>query len=92
LQYLIETFNSLPSLQLTIIGFGPQEIYLKKIAKSNIKFLGPIANKDMSLYYLILNKIFRIQTYFFQKTLSDKVIDSKSFFSVTKSLFLLLFK
>ncbi|MFK2244630.1 glycosyltransferase [Bacteroides fragilis] len=30
LQYLIETFNSLPSLQLTIIGFGPQEIYLKK--------------------------------------------------------------
>ena len=51
LQYLIETFNSLPSLQLTIIGFRPQEIYLKKIAKSNIKFLGPIANKDMSLYY-----------------------------------------
>jgi glycosyltransferase involved in cell wall biosynthesis len=57
LQFLIETFNQIPELTLNIIGFGPQEIFLKSIAKSNINFHGAIPNSELFQYYQ-LNDVF----------------------------------
>nr|WP_255504478.1 hypothetical protein [Bacteroides sp. PHL 2737] len=44
-------FNSLPDLKLNIIGFGPQEEVLKKMASFNISFLGAISNDKIFHYY-----------------------------------------
>lgn len=44
-------FNSLPDLKLTVIGFGPKEEELKKMASSNVSFLGAISNDKISHYY-----------------------------------------
>lgn len=52
LELLIKVFNELPQYNLNIIGFGPLELSLKNMAKSNISFLGPIDNKKISKYYL----------------------------------------
>ena len=46
----IEAFNKL-GLKLKIIGRGPEMKRLKKIAKSNIEFLGRVADKDLARYY-----------------------------------------
>lgn len=51
LKYLIETFNLLPDLHLNIIGFGPQEHFLKSIAKDNIYFHGAVPNQELYLHY-----------------------------------------
>lgn len=51
LKLLIETFNTMPSLILEIIGFGPQEDELKAMAKENVRFLGQINNEELSHYY-----------------------------------------
>ena len=51
LDFLINVFNGLPQYELTIIGFGPQEEMLKRIAGPNIKFLGAINNKELLKYY-----------------------------------------
>jgi len=51
LKHLIKCFNKYPQLELTIIGFGPLEISLKKIAKRNIKFLGAIKNENLFKHY-----------------------------------------
>lgn len=51
MKYLIHKFNSHPEYKLDIIGFGSQETELKKMAKSNIKFLGHIDNKELYKYY-----------------------------------------
>lgn len=51
LKFLISVFNDLPEYTLSIAGFGPQEEELKKIAKSNIEFLGTILNKDLPQIY-----------------------------------------
>ena len=51
LKLLIDVFNSLPDLKLNIIGFGPQEEVLKKMASFNISFLGAISNDKISHYY-----------------------------------------
>lgn len=51
LELLIEAFNRLPQLELGIIGFGPMEQSLKKIAHKNITFLGSVPNKELSKYY-----------------------------------------
>ena len=51
LKMLIEVFNELQNLNLSIIGFGKQEKELKRIAKENIIFIGPVANKDLFTYY-----------------------------------------
>lgn len=51
LQFLIETFNQLPELTLNIIGYGPQEIFLKSLAKSNIVFYGAIPNSELHDIY-----------------------------------------
>lgn len=48
LEALIRTFNSMPQLQLGIVGFGPQKAYLETLADKNISFLGAIPNKEMA--------------------------------------------
>lgn len=51
LYLLINTFNELPEFTLDIVGFGPLELELKKLAKSNIIFHGAINNASLSTYY-----------------------------------------
>lgn len=51
LAFLISVFNSIPQLELNIVGFGAQEIALKEISNSNIHFLGPINNKELYKIY-----------------------------------------
>lgn len=51
LLHLIRTFNELPHLTLSIIGFGPQENELKQIASDNIKFYGAVPNAELINYY-----------------------------------------
>lgn len=51
LKFLIEVFNTLPHLKLNIIGYGPQEDYLKSLANSNCAFFGPIENLKLHKYY-----------------------------------------
>ena len=47
LKLLIEAFNELPQLNLTIVGFGPQEAELKAIGAKNVKFAGAIENRKL---------------------------------------------
>ena len=51
LRLLIETFNEMPELNLTIIGFGILENELKAIAKENVIFTGAIDNSELSKWY-----------------------------------------
>ncbi|MBN1186668.1 MAG: glycosyltransferase family 4 protein [Bacteroidales bacterium] len=51
LEYLIRTFNDFPDLTLNIIGFGPLEMQLKKIAMRNTKFFGAVGNSSLPDYY-----------------------------------------
>ena len=51
LEFLINVFNTLPNLNLTIVGFGELERELKKIANDNITFTGAIDNKLLSTVY-----------------------------------------
>lgn len=51
LPLLLEAFRTLPELQLTIIGFGPQETELKATATPNIRFLGAINNAELPAHY-----------------------------------------
>lgn len=51
IEYLIATFNSLPEFTLNLIGYGPEEKYLKTIAKENINFLGSISNEKLYIEY-----------------------------------------
>lgn len=51
LKFLIETFKELPSYQLYLAGFGVQEDELKRMAGSNIHFLGAVNNKDLPSLY-----------------------------------------
>lgn len=51
LEWLINQFNEMPQYNLTIVGFGPLEEQLKKIANSNIIFTGAIENKKLYEYY-----------------------------------------
>ncbi len=46
----VEAFNKL-ELPLIVIGEGEQRKKLEKIAKPNIKFLGFVPEKDLSVYY-----------------------------------------
>lgn len=52
LETLIYIFNDLPSFTLTIVGIGPNEIKLKKIAKNNIIFTGSINNSEIQNIFL----------------------------------------
>lgn len=51
LKLLIDIFNELPQLKLTIIGFGPLEQELKQLAGTNIEFKGAIDNLELPAYY-----------------------------------------
>ena len=51
LRLLVEVFNSMPDLNLTIIGEGDQADELKAIAHDNIKFLGYVNNEELPSYY-----------------------------------------
>lgn len=51
LEWLINRFACHPELELTIIGTGDLEDYLKSIANSNVKFLGTIPNSKLFEYY-----------------------------------------
>jgi len=62
LQYLIETFNQFPELILNIIGFGPQESFLKSIAHPNIIFRGAVPNSELFKVYQ-QNDVFILPSY-----------------------------
>jgi glycosyltransferase involved in cell wall biosynthesis len=49
---LVSVFNDLSDYQLTVIGVGPLEDKLNKLALNNIKMLGSIDNKNLPAYYL----------------------------------------
>lgn len=51
LDFLVRTFNRLPHLTLTLIGYGPLEPALREIAQSNIRFEGRIENKELGEHY-----------------------------------------
>lgn len=51
LEILIQAFNEMPDLRLTIVGFGIQESLLKSIAKDNIIFMGAVNNRDLGVWY-----------------------------------------
>jgi glycosyltransferase involved in cell wall biosynthesis len=46
----VQAFNKL-GLKLKIIGTGEEEVHLKKIAKSNIEFLGAVSDIERNRYY-----------------------------------------
>ena len=51
LEFLIDVFNNLPHLSLTIVGFGEQELLLKQKAGDNISFTGAVDNKLLPNLY-----------------------------------------
>lgn len=44
---LIKVFNRLSDYTLNIIGYGPQEEYLKSIANNNVAFYGSVNNEEL---------------------------------------------
>ena len=53
LDVLVEAFHHLPNEKLLVIGDGPEKDFLKKIAPSNVEFLG--YQKDSELVLLLQN-------------------------------------
>lgn len=51
LELLVRVFNDLPKLELTIVGFGDQEEWLRSIAHENVVFTGAIENKRLPELY-----------------------------------------
>lgn len=47
IQLIVEAFNELPDLKLIVAGEGPELEKLKKVAKSNIEFVGFVENKKL---------------------------------------------
>lgn len=43
---VIKAFNQLPKLRLKVVGTGSHEKYLKKIAETNIEFLGRVTDEE----------------------------------------------
>lgn len=52
IKFLIDIFNTLPDYTLNIIGTGPQEKELKRIAEQNIIFLGQVENCKLKDFFL----------------------------------------
>jgi glycosyltransferase involved in cell wall biosynthesis len=52
IKLLIEIFNTLSDYTLSIIGTGPQEKELKRIAEQNIIFLGQVENSKLKDFFL----------------------------------------
>lgn len=59
---LIKVFNSLPQFNLNLIGYGPQENYLKSIANKNIFFIGSVMNEELPKYF-IKNDVFILPSF-----------------------------
>lgn len=51
LEFLIRAFAKLPELTLNVVGFGPQETFLKSIAGTNVVFHGAVENAKLPEYY-----------------------------------------
>lgn len=51
LKFLIQVFNNLPDLHLTVVGFGEEELALRAMARENITFTGPVDNKRLAEVY-----------------------------------------
>lgn len=51
LEFLIRAFAKLPELTLNVVGFGPQETFLKSIAGTNVVFHGAVENSKLPAYY-----------------------------------------
>lgn len=51
LEYMINTFNNHPELNLNIVGFGPLERELKSIANTNVIFHGATDNKELPKHF-----------------------------------------
>lgn len=51
LELLVRTFNEMPDLELTIVGFGPLEGALKALAGPNVRFLGAVDNDKLPEVY-----------------------------------------
>lgn len=51
LEQIIRVFNTMPNLELNIVGYGPLEEKLRKLSEDNIKFLGKIDNEKLSEVY-----------------------------------------
>jgi glycosyltransferase involved in cell wall biosynthesis len=52
LRFLVEVFNGLPRLKLTIVGSGPLAGELEKIAHDNITFRAHVPNQEIGNIYL----------------------------------------
>lgn len=57
LELVVKAFNRLPQHRLIIAGHGPQEKQLKRMAASNIEFLGWV-DEDKLVYYMQRAKAF----------------------------------
>ncbi len=55
-EYAIEAFNRL-GLRLRVIGTGSEEAHLKKIAGSNITFLGPVDDEALAREYALAKAV-----------------------------------
>ena len=51
LELLVQTFNEMPDLELTIVGFGQLEKHLKAMAGSNVRFVGAVDNEKLPAVY-----------------------------------------
>lgn len=47
---VIKAFNQL-KLPLVVVGSGPEEKRLKRMARSNVKFVGQVSDADLALHY-----------------------------------------
>lgn len=47
LDLIVSAFNQMPEKKLLLFGSGPQEKYLKKLAGSNVTFLGRASDEDL---------------------------------------------
>ena len=50
-EFLVRAFAKLPEFTLNIVGFGPQEEYLKSLAGTNVVFHGAVANAELPKFY-----------------------------------------
>ncbi|OUR72759.1 glycosyl transferase [Methylophaga sp. 41_12_T18] len=52
LTYLVQTFNELDDVELTIVGTGPLKEKLENLAKQNIYFHGQVDNAQLKSFYM----------------------------------------
>lgn len=52
LEFLVEVFNLLPDLTLTIVGVGSEYEYLRSISNDNITYAGAVENSSLQKYFL----------------------------------------